>query len=259
MIKKVFALVSVSALAGMAASLAQTGCSDSPDPLTPTDATDAGTATDARSERSNQPPAPGGDEPPCFAVDPITMEPAPLKPLRLDPGKCTKENSLDVLDALLTAAGDGGTLLFEEFRDGLEAQDAECAKCVFAEDGDTTPPITVDSSGTFTLHTSSCVEVLSSADCARAIVTASDCTKAACQKCSARDQRACSELVARPGSACGTYWSTLFDTCDTSLGPAQRTCGDTVSAIKTLISYQCIRGGTNGDAGTDGGDGGNGK
>ncbi len=257
MIKKVFALVSASALAAMVTSLAQTGCSDSSDPLT---ATDAGTATDARSERSNQPPDLGAKEPPpCYSDNPVQVEPASLKPLRLEPGKCTKENSLDVLDALVAAKLQ---VSFEELHDAIRDRDAECAKCIFAEDGESRPPVVVDGSGAVVANLPvsdlSCIEAVTSADCARASMTYLNCVDKACQSCSPSNRQDCSKAVGEPESACTTYWSTLLATCGGQ--PAMEEafvniCKPIASRLRTLISYQCIGDGTNGDAGADGANG----
>ena len=266
MVRKVFALLSVSALEGLFAVTAPLGCSDSPAAIGSSDAGDAG--AEASEGHANKAPQTGPEttEPyKCYSDKAIDATGLPFRPPKIDHGKCTKENSIETaqIEALVAdAKAQGEIMSYTDIESAIEAKDPECKKCIFTEDGDEWGPVIVYSSGKFPSENyTACLIVESgSRDCGRYYAQFSACADAACGRC--RDS---TEL-----GACVTAIQSTA--CKDSLTSMQTACGPDVSTYTTeclpttepwlynAIRYQCIDGhpNPNEDGGTDGGDGGDG-
>ena len=226
MVKKVFALASVTALAGLIVSTAAAGCSST---TTVTD--DSGTGTDAKSAVDASRPdtaTPAEDSGPatCPTTDPIdtSMEPftAPNAPVA---GACTPAD-FAALESTIKGNSSATTADLEA------AVSATCKACAFGPSTATTwtPIVTgVVISGTAQdiVNVGACVAVASGkADCGKAYAAWSDCLETACQDCadSASVQTACGQKAQGTGAACDAQTQALSTSCGADVNNYLSTC-----------------------------------
>jgi hypothetical protein len=192
MIRKLFALASVSALAGLVSAMGAAGCAETTVQPGPSD--DAG--TDAKTKADARAPV-GDDEEPvveqCYKDDAIDVSTYPYKPARVQAGSCTPA-VFDVIKDVLEAGG--GSASLSEVRDAIATKEsATCVECVFAEDDDTWAPFVT--SGETTVHNiGGCFEMLSGkASCGKAVQQWNKCLGKACEKCEGAEGKECTQAV----------------------------------------------------------------
>lgn len=251
MLRKFFVLTSVSALGGLVSAAAVFGCSETSDAPA---VSDAGTADSSNTKEAGKPPTGGDNEPVeqlCYNEDPIDVTNVPYKPARIQPGACTP-NVFDVMRDVFGATG--GNVTYDEIKKEIATNEsAQCADCVFGNDGDTWAPIVSHGDGNFTENLGGCFEVLSGkTECGKAIQQWMDCVQTACAACgsvrseydactTAVQESACIEATQAAATSCGTATvNTYIRACFNELY---------VNNVGGTIQRLCVAGPK--DAGTD--------
>lgn len=240
MIKKAFALASITALTGMVVAIAAAGCSSN-DAVTPVE--DAGSEPDVR-----KPPPSGDDDDDdagddkCYDEKALDVSGERYQPPRVQPGACT-ENVLQVIDEL--AAKQGAT--FDELKAAIVAKEsATCAECVFGEDGDTWAPVIEKDGKAIAVNGGGCVGLVSEkADCGKAYYHWDLCVNVTCSQCTGTEASSCVQEA--QSTACESATAALVAAC----GGTEVEVNKHLSAcfkpgevtVKGPIREQCIKGG----------------
>jgi hypothetical protein len=233
MVKKLFALASVTALTGLMAAVAASGCSSST-VVDTTPTTEAGpdvktTPKDATVEPDDaEPPGPGT----CPTTTPVTAADIGLTWVAPGPPQdvCSQQN-LDDLKALFDA-GKGSA----KYTDIEKTLGTTCAPCVFtASKGARWGLIIKDGANIVADNSSgSCFGQLSTAECGKATFELDACTDIACpqtdcgtdtQACATKAGKgACKSFVTAFQTACPDA-QTLIDNCTNFVRIIEVSCG----------------------------------
>ncbi len=250
MVKKAFAIASVTALTGMVVAIAAAGCTSN-DEVTPVE--DGGSQPDVR-----KPPPPDADDDDgdgdggdvkCFDEKPLDVSGERYQPPRIQPGACT-ENVLAVIDDL--AAKPNAT--FDELKAAIVAQESTvCAECVFGEDGDTWAPIVEKEGRIIAVNGGGCVDLVSEkADCGKAYYHWDLCLDVTCSKCTGSEAKSCFQEA--QSTACKGASEALVAACGGTEAEVNKHLSACFKAgevtVKGPIREQCIKGGEK-DASTD--------
>jgi len=245
MVKKLFALASVSALTGLAAATGAAGCTSETSEATPVQ--DAGT-TDAKKTPTLA--SDDGGEQLCYDTDPYDATTIPYKKARALPGSC----SANIRTVLGTLFFENPQMTPDELKERLASQESQaCADCAVApDDGDSWAPIVWD--GIHLIQNlGGCLEVLSGKEeCGRAYTQWNGCLNVVCGKCTTQNEAleclqnvqttACSDATKALITACGDDVNSYIDAC----APAGKP-----SAYEAIIKL--CGGGPDLDAGSDSG------
>jgi hypothetical protein len=216
LVKKLFALASISGLTGLLAVSAASGCSSTTTAAADgTDATTGGDTTkvvpkEAAAEDTSTGPAI------CPTTDPITAADidSQLKwaPPKAPQAVCTQQN-LDDLKALIIKNGAAGT----KFTDIQTTLGATCAACAFSKDTDTNWQVYVQTtSGFLSNRTSSCAAQVEGEACGKAYFQADICLKIACSATDCggdAEVAACQKKAAGTGGACNALGQAFINAC----------------------------------------------
>jgi hypothetical protein len=238
MIKKLFALASISGLTGLMAMTSASGCSST----TTVSDTDASTTPTEAGGKDASPPKEAGEEPDsgetatCPTTEVVTAADIdgqlkwvpPAAPQKV----CTQTN-LDDLKKLIVASGSAGT----KFADIKTTLGATCAACAFSKDTAANWQVYVETtSGTLSNRTASCLAQVESAECGKAYFQADICLKIVCSATDCggdAEVAACQKKAAGAGGACNALGKAFLTACpntDTQLaddGP----CASSPSSI----------------------------
>lgn len=248
----VFAIASVTTLAGVVAAATIAGCSssDSPSPAAPVD---SGTVDSGKTTTKTD--AGGGDDDDdtttktCLSPTAIDATKVPYKSPLIQAGACPS-SVLTQIDTFINANPNAE---YADLKGELAKTSAGCASCVFGTDGDKWPPIIEDGTGKVTnIDVGGCIEIASGkADCGKAYQQWDSCLDEACTSCSDSDYGQCTQDAQADGAACGTASAALQTACGANVNDYIDACykaGELI--IKGPIQAQCIGTGI-GDAGTD--------
>jgi hypothetical protein len=251
MVKKLFALASVTALTGLVSAVAASGCSST------TEVTeDSGAATDAKADTKKGDTGPGEEEDAATckkagaSFSPPTINP-PEDAKNLAACSDTVINAL--ADACAKEPGGAGCKTARE----VAGNQKDCADCLFGAETDAkwkminlrpgqTPDARYNQAGCITLAGGV-------PDCGKKYFTVVSCFDAFCSDCTGAEETACQKDVAQGSGECKQY---LIDqACGNALDAVEKTCfpgEQTDAAIKTLFVNMaktfCAKG-----AATDGG------
>jgi hypothetical protein len=209
--KKLFALTSVAALAGLVATTTGVGCTvptASPLPGADAGSADSGLKTPSKDGGKVVVKDEDGDEedrtPACFKKDPFDGKKGTYTKAGVNPGACsTKELAdwatalKDLLDAkklteeALVGRGLADDEAFLGLKDGLSAT---CAACVYTEDGATAWGVFPKNSNRF-YNLAGCYERYSNKACGEASYQYSICVDTACKDCNSEDRQACASAA----------------------------------------------------------------
>lgn len=260
MVKKLFALASVSALAGLVSAVGAAGCSETVVQQNPTD---AGADTGSKKDSG---PKPGNDEEPddevksCVGTDAVDATKIPYNGPVNSPGACTTDE-LKKLTAFFkeNSAGD------VKISDWSAEVSAKCSACVFSEeDAATWSPILVKNDELTGVNRGGCIELLSGkASCGEAYQQVSECRLLACLPSSQGGVGTCTTQdefteCLQDGQAiftgpCKDAYDKMETECGDKLGTWEQACQGTSYTFEGPIKVQCITGGS---GGADAGDGG---
>ena len=247
--KYLFAVASVTSLAGFVGAMTATGCS-SPDP-SPVAPADGG--ADVVKPPTTRPPTDGSDttDPPpqtCMTDKEVDFSSVAYKSPTVAAGSCDTSD-LDIITAL---AKSNPNATFSDVQTALASHNAACASCVFAKDGDKWAPLVTDGTTVIAVNLGGCVELASGkAECGKAYQQWNACLDEACKSCSDSEANDCSQGAQAAGAPCEKATAALETACGTDANTYIDKCfkqGDLT--IMGPIKAQCI-GGTIKDASTD--------
>lgn len=263
MLKKLFALASVTALTGVVASVSAAGCSStSTTTETPTDSgtgsKDSGGAKEAGGGGQEDPTEDdAGSTPACPPdTDPVAgkdIDDALQSQLGISykdatpPATSCTAGDITAFDSALKSASAGTT--YDDFAASVKAAvSATCYPCLISDGSSTWQPLViVPTKGGF-FNDGACEGALEGNSCGHASFLLSQCIEAECLDCAGDDDNAYDK--------CTT--AALKGACKTILSDAQTACpkaaaGDaTCGTLDDSIKYLC-GGGSAGDGGADGG------
>jgi len=179
MMKKMFALASVTALTGLVAAVAASGCSST----TSVSGDEGGTSVTEAGGDARKPIEAGPEEEAgpatCPTTDPIDATTAAWKPPAAAPGSCTEKQILDLV-AFVDA---NKKTPYADLKKQVAA--GACADCLFVKDGDRWGAFVEKADGSFLRNNfGGCVAITSGKEaCGKAFSQFDDCLGVACQDC----------------------------------------------------------------------------
>ena len=254
MVKKLFALASVSALAGLVSAAGVSGCTT--ETVTQGGGGDAGTP-DAKKDAkppvgNNEDEEPEDDLPACLKKDQVDPEGIAYTKVGATKGACTEQEQKDIkkfLDDAIAAQ----KLDFKQ-SEWAASVGVSCASCVFTEvDAASWGIIIQKDDEFFTYNRGACIEAVSGSEaCGRGYQRLQACVLETCLNCSEQDASvACKEEQETSATgACGALVEQLQKDCGPDLGAYVEACKG--SPLETGIRTVCITGPGPVDAG-DGG------
>jgi len=243
MVKKLFALASMTALTGVVAAASAAGCSTT---VTDVGGTDGGgtpetsTGTDSGPKKDSGPVVEEDTGPgTCPTPDAIDATQLPWKSPTRAPGSCTQAE----LDAFVAK--------FDTDQDLAAAKasitNTACRDCIFAKDGATWAPLVENASGQVAvLNVGGCIAIASNKDaCGKAYQQWVDCRFEACGECPDGDSNAfqkCLSAASKKGAACFAAFEAVVPQCgdDQTVSDAEAACDNTKYIFEAPIRAQCI-------------------
>ncbi|MBX3264682.1 MAG: hypothetical protein KIS78_11875 [Labilithrix sp.] len=244
MIKKVFALASVTALTGLVVAVAAAGCTN--EEVAPS--VDDGGTVDVK-RPPTQPIDDGGDpeDDKCYAETAVDVSGVKYQAPRIQPGACT-DGVFKVIDDLVAAKNDA---TFADLKAAIAAEESTpCAECVFGEDGDTWAPVVESAGKVIALNGGGCVAIVSDKeDCGKAYYQWDLCLGTACKDCSGSEGADCYREA--QATACKGASDALLGACGNDVNTYINACFKSGEiTVKGPIREQCVKGGEK-DASTD--------
>ena len=250
--KKLFALASVTALTGLMATIAASGCSS-------TTIEPGGTAGDsATSGDTKTPPRdsakPGDDEEPpasteCKGMIAVDLTTLPWKKAYSMPGSCTEKE----LGDLVTFLDANSMAKYADWKKTVSG--ASCSACMFGKESETTwKPLLEDAKGQLIeLNVGGCIEIARSVEgastkdaeaCGKIYQNWFDCRFEACNDCPNGDTAALQKcLSAASKQACKKAFDDVGTICtDQGIGDAETACNGDKFVFEGPIRAQCISG-----------------
>jgi hypothetical protein len=245
MLRKLFALASISVFGCVVSATGMFGCSETAN----TPASDAGSADSADGKDSGKPGEDEPDEKLCYSQDPIDVSTVLYKPARFQLGSCSRD-VFDVIEDEILAKG--GTLGPADLKEAIAAKEsAACAECVVADDGDTWAPIVSSADGNSVLNLGGCFEAMSGrAACGKAVQQWMACLSTACSSCQDQTEyQSCTNDVQQ--SACIDSTSVVVATCGEGINSYLESCFNKryVTNVGGTIQQLCVNAPK--DAGSD--------
>jgi hypothetical protein len=236
MVKKLFALASVTALTGLIAAVAASGCS-STDVINDTGETGTGDGGKVDTGKPKEAAPPDDTAPPittCPSTDPITAADIEKQLNWLPPvavqSVCTQQN-VDDLKALFKSAPATGVA----FTDINTKLGATCAACAFTTDKNTTnwgPFAKYDGKAAVQNESGSCFAQIKDPACGKARFEWETCLDIACPvaDCGADKQQACFPKAYKVGGACKAITDAYVAACPDEAGLIAA-CGSTFKSL----------------------------
>jgi hypothetical protein len=244
--KKLFALASVSALAGLMTTVAAAGCSSTTTETTTSD----GGASDAKASDAKAKPDVGDTEEdtPADCPQNVALTEADLdkeigwKPAKTAPGACS-QGDITKLEANFK---DTNIKTYFDLGNGLGA---DCKACVFSKDTDANwGPIvgTAENNGeTGFINFGACFGAIEGDACGKALQYEQFCYNVACNECTTTQTERTKCIQAAGDGMCKDFGDKTGTACP-KIQDTAKTCNTIFDSVKSLC-------GTPGDGGTDGG------
>jgi len=234
MVKKLFALASVTALTGLVSAVAASGCSSTTEETTTGDA-----ASDAKTDTKKTDTGPGEEEDAatCKKAD-ATFAPPTINP------PAAAQNLAACSDTVLGALADACSKEPEsagcQTARAVAGNQKDCADCLFGAKTDANWKMIVLQPGetpAARYNQAGCITLASGVpDCGKKYFTVVSCFDAFCADCTGAEESACQKDVAQGSGECKQY---LIDqACGNALDAVEKTCfpgEQTDAAIKTLF------------------------
>lgn len=240
MVKKLFALASVTALTGLMVSVAVAGCS-STTTETSADPSDAGTGSETTPKKDS---SVGDDEEPppsteCKGTIAVDATKLPWKSPNVEKGACSPGD----LDGLVKFLEANSGAKYADWKKAIT--NPACNACVFGAETDATwKPLLENAKGELTgLNVGGCIAVASGNDnCGQAYQQWFDCGFEACGDCPADDSAAfskCRGLANKAG--CKAAFDNVSTVCtDAVIADAETACDNVKYVFEAPIKAQCI-------------------
>ena len=244
MVKKFFALASVTALTGLIASVAIAGCSSTTEVAGP--AADTGTAPvpDAKAGDAKKPPTPGDDEEPpasteCKGLTPVDATKLPWKAPTKLAGACTEKELAD----LVTYVDVNDTAKYAMWK--ASVANPACSACIFGKETDATwKPLLENAKGELVgLNVGGCIAIASNDEkCGQSYQNWFDCRFEACGDCPQGDSAALQKcLTAASKGGCKDAFDAVSTVCgDQKITDAETACDGVKFVFEGPIKAQCI-------------------
>ncbi|MDB4944056.1 MAG: hypothetical protein JWP97_3590 [Labilithrix sp.] len=241
MVKKVFALASVTALSGLMISMAAAGCSSTTNVEVGGDASDAA-VKDANRADTNEPTEEAGAAT-CPITDTVDTSDLPYKsPNPAVTGACADADLIAMEQAVKA-----GTVTTLDQLSTVAGVSANCKSCAFGSGSAAmwaaiVSDVTIGTETTTVLNTGACMTLVSGSDaCGKAYSEWDTCLSFACQDCAGGPTQACN--TAAQSGACKAQTETLGTACTTAkvnnylkacndLGDVCKTCGGTGGGVQ---------------------------
>lgn len=237
MVKKLFALASVSALTGLVAAVSAAGCS-----TTTTVENEGGTptgegGTDAKRDQTSPPEEDSGPGT-CPTTDAIDATKLPWKSPTKSPGACTPTD----LSNLVSFVDTNDNAKYADWK--ASVTNMTCRSCIFGTDGATWAPLVENSSGQLVvLNVGGCIAIASGSDnCGKSYQNWFDCRFEACAECPDGDTPALQKcLSAASKGACKAAFDAVGTVCgDQQIADAETACEGDKFVFEGPIKAQCI-------------------
>lgn len=242
MVKKIFALASVTALTGLMATVAASGCSSTTE-ITG-DAPDTGTGTPVEAGKADaKKPVGDEEEPPasteCKGLTEVDLSTLTWKPPFKGAGSCTQKEANDLSD-------------YVEKNDKAQYADwkksvanTACQSCIFGKEKDATwkPLLENDKGELIGLNVGGCIAIASGDDkCGQSYQNWFDCRFEACGDCPDGDSAALQKcLSAASKGGCKKAYEAVTTVCgDKKVGDAETACDGTKFVFEGPIKAQCV-------------------
>jgi hypothetical protein len=240
MVKKLFALASVTALTGLMVSVAVAGCSSTTTETS--DPSDSGTGSEG-STKDAKPPVGDDEEPPpsteCKGTLPVDATKLPWKSPHAEKGSCSPAD----LDGLVKFLEANTGAKYADWKKAIT--NPACNACVFGKETDADwRPLLENAKGELTgLNVGGCIAIASANDkCGQAYQQWFDCRFEACGDCPTGDSAAfqkCLPLANK--AACKDAFDNVSTVCtDAVVGDAETTCNNVKYVFEAPIKAQCI-------------------
>jgi len=248
MLKRIFALASVSALTGLASAVAAAGCSsDEPKAQTPLE---AGTTNPNGEGGTQSDPRDGGtpdDEIACMEKDSIDATKFPYATAKKAPNACTNKELQDLATFFTDKAQNTEDISIREWSDSVSDG---CAKCVFSEStGAEWSPILVKGDKLENVNRGGCIEIASSKrSCGEAYQRVAECRLAACvDTCKTAEgfTECLNDVEGIFLGPCKGAYDTLQKECGDKLPDYEAACRGTNFTFEGPVRVQCINGSAN--------------
>jgi hypothetical protein len=240
--KKLFALASVTALTGLMAAVAASGCSS-----TTIAASDPGTVAEAGKPDAKKPDAdvPADDAAPGACGGTLAVDPTALA--WKSPAKAIGACSGAELNALVTYVEANSSAKYADWK--ASVKNSACSKCIFGlESAATWAPLLEDAKGQLVeLNVGGCIAIASANDkCGKAYQNWFDCGFEACTDCPSGDSAAlskCRTASNKAGGGCKSYFDAVSTVCgDQAVNDAETACTGAKYVFEGPIKAQCIDG-----------------
>jgi hypothetical protein len=237
MVKRVFAVASVTAVAGFVAAVTAAGCSS-----TTLDPSDAALSQDVKREGNR---LDGSTVDTCYPTEPIEFTRFIYKPPVNQPGACAKAD----VDKLLAYIDKNADATFADLQKEIATYPAACAACIIGDiNADQWTPLLTRDGSIVSINSSGCVELASNRGdaCGKAHRQWDQCIDEGCLNCSDAELDTCQSEVQR--GACLAATEALAEGCGNSINAYLEEC----RRFDRWITKQCVTGVPT-DGGTDGG------
>lgn len=243
MVKKLFALASVTALTGLIGTAAVAGCSSTTNPDTATN--DGGGIDASGKDAAPKPKSDAGDEidaatpNTCPSKDPIDATQLPWKSPTKRIGACGDKDLKDLVDYV----ANNSMAQYADWKKSVA--NAACSACIFGKETDATwMPLLENAKGQLVgLNVGGCIAIASGNDkCGQSYQNWFDCRFQACTDCPTSDTAALQKcLSAASKSACKTAFNDVTKVCtDTVIADAEAQCQGAKFVFEGPIKAQCI-------------------
>jgi hypothetical protein len=253
MVKKLFALASVTALTGLVSAVAAAGCSSTTEETTTGDSGGGDAKADTGKKDGSSSGDPEEDAATCKKAGASFTPPTINPPAASQNLAACSDGVLDALaDACSKEPEGAGCKTAREL-----AANSACADCIFGAKTDANWKMIILQPGetpAARYNQSGCIDLAGGVpDCGKKYFTVVSCFDTFCSDCTGAEEQACQKDVASGSGECKTY---LIDqACGNALDTVEKTCfpgEQTDAAIKTLFVNMakafCAKG-----AATDGG------
>lgn len=236
MVKKVFALATVTALSGSIGTIAVAGCSSSRASDTSESGVD-GSGAKPRNDAADGVDA--GASSGCPSIDPIDATQLPWKAPAKMVGSCADKDLADLVDYVAKNSG----AQYGDWKKSVAS--AACSSCIFGKETEATwKPLLEDAKGQLVgLNVGGCIAIASGSDtCGQSYQNWFDCRFQACADCPNGDTAALQKcLSAASRGACKTAFNAVTTVCtDAVIGDAETKCQGSKFVFEGPIRAQCI-------------------
>jgi hypothetical protein len=238
MVKKLFALASVTALTGLMVSVAAAGCSSTTTETTETDAA-AASDTGAKKEASTPEPEDSAVSTECKGTTTVDATALPWKSPAKDIGAC----SADELKGLVDFLSANDTAKYAEWK--TKITNPACNACVFGKESEATwKPLLENAAGDLVgLNVGGCIAIASGNDaCGKSYQQWFDCRFEACADCPSGDTTSLQKcLTAASKGGCKAAFDAVGTVCgDAAIGDYETACDGVKYVFEGPIKAQCI-------------------